>query len=128
MHTSHWQAGVQVCVPPIPQAWVAIGAQTPSPPQADQSDQTPLLQMRVWLPQLPQAWLAGPAQACPPQSPHWQAAVQVCIPALPHAWVVMGAQTPSPPQADQSDQTPLLHVRVCAPQLPQAWLEGPAQV
>jgi hypothetical protein len=39
-----------------------------------------------------------------------------------------GTQAPSPAQADQSDHTPLLHVRDWVPQLPQARVDGPAQL
>jgi hypothetical protein len=128
MHTSQWQAVVQLWVPPIPQAWVVIGTHSPSPAQVPQSDHVPLLQVRVWVPQLPQPWLAEPAQVWPPQASHWQLALHACMPPVPQAWVAPGMHIPSPPQADQSDQTPLLQVRLRVPQLPQASLAGPAQV
>jgi hypothetical protein len=128
MHVSHWQAAVQAWVPPIPQAWLAPGAQTPSPAQAPQSDQTPLLQVRAWVPQLPQAWVIGPAQGWPMQAFHWQVALQVWLPPIPQAWLAPGAQAPSFVHAPQADQTPLVQVRAWVPQLPQAWVIGPVQL
>jgi hypothetical protein len=124
---SHWQLALQVCMPPVPQAWVAAGTQTPCPPQADQSDQTPLAQVRVWVPQLPHAWLEGPAQVWPPQAPHWQAAVQVWVPPLPQACMAVGAQAPWFMHGPKADQVPLLHVRDWVPQLPHAWVAEPEQ-
>jgi hypothetical protein len=46
-HAAHWQLPPQVCVPPVPHAWVVFGAQTPSPEQDDHADQVPLSQVRV---------------------------------------------------------------------------------
>jgi hypothetical protein len=44
----HWQVvASHVCVPFVPQAWVAFLEQTPSFEQADQVDQVPLLHVRV---------------------------------------------------------------------------------
>ena len=66
----HWQAGVQVCMPPVPQACIDPGAHIPWFAQAPQSDQTPLLHVRDCVPQFPQAWLLGPAQVWPLHAPH----------------------------------------------------------
>jgi hypothetical protein len=115
-------------VPPVPQASVVVGAHTPSPAQVDHVDHVPLLHVRVWLPQLPHAWLAGPMHVCPVQASHWQLALHVCVPPVPQVWVVVVAQRPWPPQVDQSDHVPLLHVRVWLPQLPHVWLDGPLHV
>jgi hypothetical protein len=125
---SHWQEGLHVWVPPIPQAWVAPGMQAPSFMQAPHGDQAPLLHVRDCVPQFPQAWVMGPVQVCPAHAAHWQADVQVCIPPVPHAWLAPGAHIPSFMQAPQSDQVPLLHVRDCVPQFPHAWVMGPVQV
>jgi hypothetical protein len=53
---AHLQVLSQVWVPVVLQACVAFGAQTPPPVQADQVDQVPSLQVRVWVPvpQFPQ--------------------------------------------------------------------------
>jgi len=91
---SHWQEGLQVWVPPMPQACVAPGMQVPSFMHAPHGDQAPFVQVRDWVPQLPQAWLAGPAHAWSMHAPHWQAAVQVCEPPAPQAWVADGAHAP----------------------------------
>jgi hypothetical protein len=61
---------VHVWVPPIPHACVAPGAQAPSPLHALQSDQTPLLQVRLWFPHWPHAWVIGPLQVWPPHVAH----------------------------------------------------------
>jgi hypothetical protein len=61
MQTSHWQAAVQVWLPPIPHACVAPAMHTPSFAQVPQSDQTPLLQVRDCMPQFPHPCVAGPA-------------------------------------------------------------------
>jgi hypothetical protein len=119
---------VQVCEPPIPQAWVAVGAQVPWFMHAPQSDQTPLLQVRAWVPQLPQAWVMGPAHVWPPHEAHWQAGLHVCIPPDPHICIEPGAQAPWFMQVDQLDQTPLSQLRDWVPQLPQAWVAGPVQL
>jgi hypothetical protein len=119
---------VHVCVPPLPHAWVAPGAHAPSPPHALQSDQAPLLHVRLCVPHLPQAWIIGPLQVWPPHAPHWHCAVHVCKPPVPQAIIAPGAQVPSLAQPDHADQTPLLHARVCVPQFPHDWLAGPTHV
>ena len=99
----HAQEEEQVCVPPLPQDWVALGVHTPSPEQAPQAVvvQVPLLPSQVTVlvcvPQLPQLSLAtgleAAGQVCPVQAPHGpqeppsQLAVQVlvCVPPVPHA-------------------------------------------
>jgi hypothetical protein len=84
-HASHWQVvALQVWVPPAPQAWVAPAMQAPWPVHIPQSDQTPLLHVRLLVPQFPQAIVAGPAQVWPPHAPQWQAPSQVCVPPVPH--------------------------------------------
>jgi hypothetical protein len=128
VHPPHWQVAPQVWLPPVPQACVVAGAQTPWFAQPDQSDQVPLLQVRVCVPQFPHACIAGPAQVCPPHPPHWHESPQVRAPPVPHICIEPGAQAPSAEHADQLDQTPLLHVRACVPQLPHACADGPAQL
>jgi hypothetical protein len=119
---------LHVRVPPVPQASVALGTQAPSFAQADQSDQTPLLHVRDLVPQLPHAWAASPAQDWLPQAPHWQVASQVRVPPIPQASLAFGTQAPWFAHVDQSDHTPLLHVRDWVPQLPQPWVAAPAQL
>jgi hypothetical protein len=103
----HWQVAPQVRVPPVPQDCMAAGAHAPWFMHGPQSDQTPLLQVRVWLPQLPQAWPLGPEQLCPVHSPHWQKEVQPA----PHAcvepgWQPMAVQVPTAPATVQLWQLP----------------------
>ena len=119
---------MQVWLPPVPHICAAPGAQAPWFMQAPQSDQAPLLHVRLWVPQLPQAWVGAPVQVWFPQPPHWQAAVQVCMPPVPHICMAPGAQEPSLAQPDQADQTPLSQVRDWLPQLPQLCMAGPVQL
>src|SRR6185436_7116992 len=110
-HDPHWQAGVHICVPAIPQACIEPGAQAPSPMQADQADQTPLSQVRDCVPQLPQAWVPGPTQLWPVQLPHWQVEVQVWVPFMPQPWLAPGwqptaLQVPTAPATVQLSQVP----------------------
>jgi hypothetical protein len=127
---SHEQLPPHVCVPPLPQVCLVLGAQTPSPAQADQLDHFPVpgSHVRVCVPHLPHACDEGPAQAWLPHAVHAHWAVQVCVPPLPHVWVELGAHAPSPVQADHRDQVPAWHVRVRFPQLPHVAVAGPTQV
>jgi hypothetical protein len=106
VHVPHAQEEVQVCVPPVPQLWLAPDAQTPWPVH---ELHVPVVQLPVLLsqvtvlvcePQLPQVWLVAgldeAGQVWPvhapqaPQVPPPQFAVQVlvCVPLLPHPWLV----------------------------------------
>jgi len=77
-----------------PQFWVAVGEQTPSPPQAPNAPQVQEeLQVRVCVPQLPQA----------------------CVLVLLGAHVPWPVHVPYAPQVQEE-----LQVRVCVPQFPQA--------
>jgi hypothetical protein len=60
-------------------------------------------------------------------APHAQLPLQVCVPPEPHACAALGAHTPSPPHAPQSDQMPFRHVRNCLPQLPHGRSPAPSQ-
>jgi hypothetical protein len=128
LHASHWHAGVQACVPPVPQACTVSGAQTPSPLHVPHADHAPLLHVRDCVPQLPQGCVVGPSHVWPVQRSHWQVSAHVCVPPVPHARVAAGVQRPSFRQVPHADHVPLLHVRVCVPQLPHPWEAGPTQV
>jgi hypothetical protein len=73
----HLQELLQVCLPFVPHAWLSFGLHSPWFMQADQADQTPLLQVRVCEPQLPQLCEVTPVQVCPVQFPHTQVLLQV---------------------------------------------------
>jgi hypothetical protein len=115
----------------VPQLWVWLGLQGPSPAQADQGDQVPVAesQVRVCVPQLPQAWVAAPAQLWLPHGCHLQSPPHDWVPPLPQLWDWLGAHTPSPAQVDHGDQVPVAEsqVRVWVPHLPQPWEAAPAQ-
>jgi hypothetical protein len=66
----HVQLEVQVSVPSVPHDWVAFGAQTPSPEQADHALHVPALHVRVCVPQLPQGWLSAPTHVTHVPHPH----------------------------------------------------------
>jgi len=128
-HALHVQLPPHDCVPPVPHVCVAFGAHAPSPVQAAQADQVPVVlsHVRVCEPQLPHGCEAAPVQAWLPQAVHLQLPPHDCMPPLPQACVVFGAHSPSAVHIDQVDHVPVLvsHVRVCVPQLPQAWEVGP---
>jgi hypothetical protein len=94
---AQWQVASQVCVPPEPQARVAVGAQSPSAVHAPHAEYMPVLpsQVRERVPQLPHASVAGPTQGWPVQAaPHWQVPSQVWVPPEPQARVAFGAHAP----------------------------------
>jgi hypothetical protein len=69
-HSPHWQLPPQVCVRPGAHSCEVFGAQTPSLLHADQTDQRPLLHVRVCVPQFPQDCVAGPSHVWFTHVPH----------------------------------------------------------
>jgi hypothetical protein len=92
----HWQDDRQVCVPPVPQAWVAFGVQTPSAIQFEKADHRPFAHERDRSPHRPQLSMSTcwPLHSMGWQAPHSQAWVHDCTLPGPHDWLVPGAQAP----------------------------------
>jgi hypothetical protein len=129
---SQRQLSSQRWLPLAPQLRSWSGAQTPCPLQLDQSDQRALVssQRRVWTPQFPQVCVGGPLHTWPLQAPSQaQLPPQIWVPLEPQLRAASGAHTPSPLQADHSDQVAVSgsQMRVREPQLPQICSPGPLQ-